>query len=131
MPIPPKPHLSHVVKAQNGNRTTPSDPRFPLSPVNLSAPAPKRTEVPFCLMGLEPRLPFAVFNDNPVFDVVHASRILGVSQELLEKWRQRGQGPDYIQYGPKGPVRYELSALEAHKAIHRVHVSCQPHRGSR
>ena len=49
-----------------------------------------------------------------------AGRILGRTDECLKKWRQRDQGPDYIQYGQNGVVRYELSALMAFRAEHRV-----------
>jgi hypothetical protein len=52
-----------------------------------------------------------------------AAKILSVGVELLKKWRQRDQGPDYVQYGPGGPVRYELDALMAFRALHRVRVS--------
>ena len=38
----------------------------------------------------------------------------------MKKWRQRNQGPDYIQYGKDGTVRYELTALMAYRAAHRV-----------
>jgi hypothetical protein len=51
-------------------------------------------------------------NDHsPVVNVKVASSFLGVSVELLKKWRQRSKGPDYIQYGPGGPVCYEFKAL--------------------
>lgn len=131
MSTPPKPQLSRIIKAQNANHTNLSKPHVLPSSSNSSALAPQRTQVPFRLMELEPRLPFAAVNDNPLFDVVYAARILGISQDLLEKWRQRNQGPDYIQYGTNGPVRYELSALEAYKAAHRVYPSRQPRRNSR
>jgi hypothetical protein len=45
---------------------------------------------------------------------------------LLKKWRQRNQGPDYVQYGPDGPVRYELDALMAFRARHRVRAKPKP-----
>jgi hypothetical protein len=77
-------------------------------------------------MRLEPAQPLIAINDNPVFDVYAAARILGFSAERLKKWRQRNQGPDYIQYVPNGEVRYELSALMAYRAAHRVKVGSKP-----
>ena len=73
-------------------------------------------------MRLEPAQPLIVINDDPVFDVRAAARILGFSAERLKKWRQRDQGPDYIQYGKNGDVRYELSALIAFRAANTVKV---------
>jgi hypothetical protein len=88
---------------------------------------PQRTEIPERLRRIEPSDP-PYFNSNidPVFEVRYAARILGISQDLLEKWRQRGQGPDYLQYGKNGPVRYELSALKAYMENHRIHPAHRP-----
>lgn len=80
-----------------------------------------RTQIPEKYRVLEP-LPIIVYDDNPVFNEHGAAQIVGVSAELLKKWRQRRQGPDYIQYGRGGPIRYELSALKAFRAAHRVQV---------
>ena len=82
--------------------------------------APKVTEIPERYMRLEPKDPLIVIDDNPVFDAYAAGRILGRTDECLKKWRQRVQGPDYIQYERNGVVRYELSALMAFRAEHRV-----------
>lgn len=87
---------------------------------SLSSDHPKRTEIPERFMRLEPRQPIVVINDDPVFDGRAAGSILGVSEELLKKWRQRGQGPDYVQYGQDGCVRYELSALLDYRTRHTV-----------
>jgi hypothetical protein len=92
-----------------------------------TAPAPpKRFEVPERYMRLELARPLIALDDDPVFDVYAAGRILGVTAECLKKWRQRNQGPDYIQYGKNGSVRYELSALIAFRATHRVNVGPRP-----
>jgi hypothetical protein len=77
-------------------------------------------------VDLEPPKPLIAIDDNPVFDVVAAGRILGVTPDWLKKWRPRNQGPDYLQYGKNGPVRYELSALMAFRATHRVEVGSRP-----
>jgi hypothetical protein len=83
-------------------------------------------EIPERFMCLEPPLPPLAINDNPVFNVNAAGRILGVSAERLDKWRQRNQGPDFIQYGKNGSVRYPLSALMAYRAAHTVKVGSKP-----
>jgi hypothetical protein len=88
--------------------------------------APKRTAIPERYMLLEPKQPLSVIDDAPVFDAVAAARILGVSVERMKKWRQRNQGPDYIQYGKDGTVRYELTALMAYRAAHRVQNGSKP-----
>ena len=88
--------------------------------------APMRTQIPERYMLLEPKQPLSVIDDAPVFDAVAAARILGVSVERMKKWRQRNQGPDYIQYGKDGTVRYELTALMAYRAAHRVQNGGKP-----
>jgi hypothetical protein len=50
-------------------------------------------------------------NDDPLLNSAGAAKVLAVKPDTLKKWRQRGQGPDFIQYGPGGPVRYLHSAL--------------------
>ncbi len=86
----------------------------------LHSPGPaKRTELPGRYLTLE-QPPISAFDDNPVFDEFCAARFLGLSTETLKKWRQRDLGPDYIQYGPGGPVRYELNALMAFRAANTV-----------
>jgi hypothetical protein len=60
------------------------------------------------------------FDDHPVQNDAGAAFVLGVTAECLKKWRQRKQGPDYIQYGPRSPVRYELNALMEFRDKYRV-----------
>jgi hypothetical protein len=76
---------------------------------------------------LEPAIPFAVVNDDPVFDVHFAAVIVGLSADSLDKRRQRGQPPDYIQYDSQfdgaGPVRYALSALMKFRETHTIYAS--------
>ena len=76
-------------------------------------------------LDVEPR-PVWACNDNPVFNEDGAAKLLGISAECLKKWRQRNCGPDYIQYGKAGPIRYELSVLKAFREANTVHVSSQP-----
>jgi hypothetical protein len=71
-------------------------------------------------MHLEPALPLSAINDDPVFAVGAAATILGVSVDAMKMWRRRNLGPDYYQYGEKGPVRYALNTLLAFKAAHLV-----------
>ena len=101
----------------------------PICEANPSRPAdfaaPRRTYNPRVYLDLAPR-PLLAFDDNPVFNEDSAARFLGISAECMKKWRQRNQGPDYLQYGPGGPVRYELSALTAFRAAHKITVGGRP-----
>lgn len=89
-------------------RTLPVQPRIP-----------QRQELPGRYLTIE-RQPFAAYDDNPVFNEFGAAEFIGVSAETIKKWRQRDMGPDYLQYGASGPVRYELSALREFRAVHRI-----------
>ena len=89
-------------------------------PVDLIAP--HITQMPAEYPSVESRA-LSFFDDNPLFGTCEAAEILAVGVDLLKKWRRRDQGPDYVQYGPGGPVRYELNALMAFRARHRVRVS--------
>ena len=91
---------------------------FANSPAVSVGPAQRR-EIPATLLKLEPR-PLSAYDDNPVFDERSAALFVGVSADCLKKWRQRKQGPDYIQYGPNGAVRYELNALQNFRDRHTV-----------
>jgi len=64
-------------------------------------------------MELEPPRPLSAINDDPVFNTRAAATIIGVSYEQMKKWRQRGQGPRYYQYGEDGPVRYPPECIES------------------
>jgi len=81
----------------------------------------QRRELPKTLLRLEPK-PLSAYDENPVFDEITAARFLGLTAGCLKKWRQRRQGPDYIQYGNNGPVRYELNALKEFRETHRVRM---------
>jgi hypothetical protein len=94
-----------------------------LQPADLVAP--HRTQFPEEYLSVESRA-LSSFDDNPLFGTCGAAEILAVTVELLKKWRQRNQGPDYVQYGKGGPVRYELDALMTFRARHRVRVSPKP-----
>jgi hypothetical protein len=59
-------------------------------------------------------------NDDPMFGTLGAAIILGVSADLLRKWRQRGKGPQYYKFGEHGPIVYSLKSLNAFKAAHLV-----------
>lgn len=84
--------------------------------------APHRIQIPLQYLAVE-RRPLSAYDDNPVRSERSAAAVIGVTAECMKKWRQRDQGPDYLQYGPSGPVRYELSSLMEFRAAHRVRVS--------
>jgi hypothetical protein len=84
------------------------------------APAVHR-ELPATLLKLEPK-PLSAYDDNPVLDPVSAACFVGVTEDTLKKWRYRQQGPDYIQYGPNGAVRYELKDLMAFRDRYKVGI---------
>jgi hypothetical protein len=115
------PRTDPAATAQPRSTIPPSRPVAGSKPSSLTEPtAPRHTEIPERYMRLEPNLPLSCVNDDPVFDARDAGKIVGVSVELLKKWRQRNNGPDYIQYYKNGPVRYEFSVLMAFRAAHRV-----------
>ena len=87
--------------------------------------APNITQMPAEYPSVESRA-LSTFDDNPLFGTYEAAEILAIGVDLLKKWRQRDQGPDYVQYGLGGPVRYELDALMAFRVRHRVRVSSKP-----
>lgn len=80
-----------------------------------------RTEKPTTSRPVEAK-PLSACDDNPILDTEGASFIVGVSADLLKKWRQRKQGPDYIQYGPGGPVYYEIKELLAFRDSYKVYL---------
>ena len=84
-----------------------------------------RGQIPGIYLRLEPQ-PLSAFDDNPIFNEDGAARFLGISSERMKKWRQRNQGPDYLQYGRGGPVRYELNSLMAFRAVNEVKVGGRP-----
>lgn len=94
-------------------------------PQSAHAVVTHRNQIPGIYLDLEPR-PLSAFDDNPIFNENGAARFLGISAECVKKWRQRNQGPDYLQYGRGGPVRYELHALMAFRAANEVKVGARP-----
>jgi hypothetical protein len=78
-------------------------------------------------MRLERSVALLTMNPDPLFDVHDAAEIVGLSRDSLDKRRQRGQPPDYIQYdsqsGRPGPVRYALSALMKFREDHTIYPS--------
>ena len=91
-----------------------SDVALGKSELQVVAPA-RRLLLPTRYMQLEPLKPLSAYIDDPIFSTRSAAMILGVDMEVMKKWRQRSQGPDYYQYGVDGAVRYALSALLAFK----------------
>lgn len=72
------------------------------------------------LLHIEPTDLEKFVNDDPMFGTRGAAIILGVSVDLMKKWRQRGQGPQYYQYEQGGPIVYSLNALMDYKAANLV-----------
>lgn len=52
-----------------------------------------------------------------------ASRVCGISESTLEKWRVTGHGPPFLKLGRL--VRYSRSDLEAWKAEHRIQSTAE------
>jgi hypothetical protein len=109
-----KPEFKHLF-----TQLTPYAPAVPTPVQPDQANAPQRSVLPGTYLTLE-QPPIPAFDDNPVFNEFGAAKIVGVSAEVLKKWRQRNMGPDYIQYGAAGPVRYERNALMEFRAAHKV-----------
>ena len=99
----------------------------PQAPFNGKAGSPAnslavhRRQIPKMLLDFEPQ-PLKVRESNPLLKEDSAAVLLAVSQDLMKKWRQRNWGPNYIQYGKAGPVRYEFEALMDFRERHRVEV---------
>ena len=132
MSIPPNSQLARILQARAAKLNSPTHPQpnKPAAAANIPT-SNKIAEIPSRMRELEPEAPPLVAIDDPVFTTADAARILGITAQRLMKWRQRDQGPDYLQYEKGGPVRYELSALIEFKAAHRVRPSRQPHPGRR
>jgi hypothetical protein len=67
--------------------------------------------------------PLSAYDDNPVLDSQGAAFVLGVSVDLLKKWRKRMLGPDYIQYGAGGTVRCELKTLMDFRDCYKIYLN--------
>ena len=132
MNIPPNSQLARILQARAAKLNSPANPPPNQPPSAASIPQSKKVaEIPSRMRELEPERPPLIAVDDPAFTTTDAAQILGITAERLMKWRQRDQGPDYVQYENGGPVRYELSALVEFKAAHRVRPSRQPHPGRR
>ena len=114
---------------RNGNAPFRSTPTQPAAQKTIPAQShsaesktgeAKRLLLPKRFVYLEPSQPETFVNPDPVFDTRSAAGILRIGEDCLKKKRQRGEGPDYIQYGDNGPVRYALSALMAYREAHTV-----------
>lgn len=101
---PPSPH-----------KATATEPSHPQS----NAGRTRRIRLPLRYVTLEPK-PETFVDPDPVFDTRCAAQILGMSEDCLKKKRLREEGPVYLQYGDKGPVRYALSDLMAYRNTHTV-----------
>jgi hypothetical protein len=126
-PEPATPRSSQRPKAQSSSPTTPAVTR-PQSPPPTPDPQtlhPKPAEIPPPPAQPDQPEPPRQPSDDPLLDSYCAAKLLGISLDLLEKWRRRDQGPDYIQYGKGGPARYQLSALATFIAAQRIQPTYQ------
>jgi hypothetical protein len=100
----------------------------PPAPAADSQPAETRAAQSTVLADSKPPVesePLSTIDSNPVLDSQGAAFVLGVSVDLLKKWRQRHQGPDYIKYGTNGPVRYEIKTLLHFRDQYRMYLNSQ------
>jgi len=122
---------------RNGNAPLPSIPNSPSPNPSIAAQGarlvaelaakrqaaavarPLRSTLPRHLY-VEPVNLEKYLNDDPLVGTRGAAIILGLSLDLLKKWRQRNQGPEYYQYEQDGAVSYSVRALQAFKAAHLV-----------
>lgn len=117
------------IRPQN---TTPTQTTTPHSQPQASSTQPARPAaqkasqrqlLPLSFLKLEDgQVTLTAINDDPVLEPRGAAIFLGVTVECLKKWRYRGQGPNYIQYGENGPVRYRLRSLIAYRAAMTVRI---------
>jgi hypothetical protein len=132
MALPPRLRLTQIQRVVSANGSTSAQPQQSSQPnSDPTPPSPKVTHIPERLRSLEPEDPQLIAIQDPVFNTRDAATILGVTPDRLEKWRQRGMGPDYLQYEDHGYVRYELSAMNEFKARHRIRPSRGPRRERR
>lgn len=116
---------SHTISTSNIQRTSTVPAIAPLPGTNPQQQASARKPVTVAELQrrtryIERQEPERYIDEDPGFPTESASILTGVSSELLKKWRQRGEGPAYFQFGREGRVVYALSDLNAFKAAHRV-----------
>jgi hypothetical protein len=114
----PRPHIAEGAARLIAERAA-ANASVAIRPVRLVLPR---------VLYVEPADLEKYVNDDPLFGTRGAAIILGVSVDLIKKWRERGQGPDYYQFEQSGPVRYSLKALNAYKAAHLI---VTPHKRGR
>lgn len=107
----PKPSPAELGARWMAQRAAEGEPIHPDNRIQIMLPRELYVE-PFDLERF--------INDDPMFGSRGAAVILGISLALLRKWRERGLGPQYYQFGERGPILYSLSALNAYKAAHLV-----------
>jgi len=118
----PRPQIKTATSAQPRlSSAVPSpQPAVELKPIPSASLSPElRKQIPKALLQYED-IPLKVLDRNPLLNERSAAVLVGVSPELLKKWRQRNWGPNYIQYGENGPVRYEFATLMEFRNCHRV-----------
>ncbi len=69
----------------------------------------KRTTRPNVKVPPAPQIAVAPYPTERMLTAPSAAYILGLTHEVLEKWR-RSQGPVFVRF-PNGDIRYRLSAV--------------------
>lgn len=59
---------------------------------------------------------------HQLMTTAEASSYLGVSLNLLQKWRSRNVGPKYFKYGGanSAAIRYDRADVEAYRRSHMI-----------
>ncbi len=105
----------------------------PAQPVR-TAPAPvpntvkrtllaKRVAQPSVKVPPVTKIAIAPIPTDRMLNTRRAAKILGETHEVLKKWRQRDQGPEYARF-PNGDIRYRLSTLLQFLEDHTVRPEC-------
>ena len=71
---------------------------------------PKRVVQPSVKVPPVTQIAIVPIPTDRMLNTRRAAKILGETYEVLKKWRQRDQGPEYIRF-PNSDIRYRLSTL--------------------
>ena len=80
---------------------------------------PKRVVQPSVKVPPVTQIAIVPIPTDRMLNTRRAAKILGETYEVLKKWRQRDQGPEYVRF-PNGHIRYRLSILKKFIEDHTV-----------